>query len=196
MAIAIDFLCRGVLVNVKDIRGSFFIKWMPRCLGEKELKIGSTDAADGYEMRISKSGIIASLVTIVIGTFCIYASWEGYSEYRRISEYGGYATGYVTKKHCSRASNGKSTYYIDYWFSPALGEKVNAIGIISKQQWESLEMGDSLEVRYSLPHPDHNVPKYGGSVSLAYVFFFFLLGAVFLVYGIMRIMQMFRLNRS
>lgn len=147
-------------------------------------------------MKISKSGIIASLVTIVIGTFCIYTSWEGYSEYRRISEYGGYATGYVAKKHFSRASDGKSTYYLDYWFLPASGEKVNTTGIISKQQWELLKMGDSLEVRYSLPHPERNVPKYGGSVSLVYVFFLFLLGAVFLVYGIMRIMQMFRLNRS
>ena len=147
-------------------------------------------------MKISNSGIIASLVTIVIGTFFIYTSWEAYSEYRRISEYDGYATGYVTKKHFSRASDGKSTYYLDYWFSTASGEKVNATGIILKQQWESLKMGDSLEVRYSLSRPSHNVPKYGGSVPLAYVFFLFLLGAVFLVYGIMRIIHKFRLKSS
>ena len=147
-------------------------------------------------MRISKAGIFASLITIMIGTFCIYTSWEAYSEYKRISEYDGYTTGYVTKKHFSRASDGKSTYYLDYWFSTATAQKVNATGIISKQQWELLKVDDSLEVRYSLSHPDHNLPKYGGSVSLAYVFFLFLLGAVFLVYGIMRIIHNLCLNRS
>lgn len=140
-------------------------------------------------MTRSKSGMIVSLIAIVIGTFCIYASWEAYSEYRRISEYDGYATGYVIKKHFSRGSDGKSTYYLYYWFLPAPGEKVNATGIISKQQWESLKEGDSLGIRYNMLRPDLNVPKNGGSVPVAYVFFLILLGAAFLVFGIQRIIS-------
>lgn len=172
------------------------MEWLIGCFGKDRVN-NCTHRRKGQEkMRISKSGIIASLFAVVIGTFFIYTSWEACSEYRRISEYDGYATGYVTKKHFSRASDGKSTYYLDYWFSSISAKKVNATGIISKQQWELLKIGDSLEVRYSLSQPDHNVPKYGGSVSLAYVFFLFLLGTVLLVYGIMRIMQKCRLNRS
>lgn len=169
---------------------------MPRCLGKDGVENWTYRRRGQVKMKISNSGMIASLVTIAIGTFCIYTSWEAYSEYRRISEYDGYATGYVTKKHFSRASDGKSRYYLDYWFSTATAQKVNATGSISKQQWELLKMGDSLEVRYSLSRPERNVPKYGGSVSLVYVFFLILLGAVFLVYGIMRIINNIRQNRS
>jgi hypothetical protein len=143
-------------------------------------------------LKISKSGIIVALITGITGLFFLSASWEAYSEYMRVNEYAGYATGHVTKKYFSRAADGNSIYYLDYWFLLPDGSKISSTGNVFQQHWDALKIDNTLNIRYDLSNPNRNIPNYSGSISLVYVFFVFLLGAVFLIFGVMRLINSFK----
>lgn len=145
-------------------------------------------------MKISKSGIIVAFITIIIGIFFLSGTWWSYSEYKRVNEYAGFAIGHVTNKHFSQGADGNSMYYLDYWFLLPGGKKVKSTSNLLQQQWEALKIDDTLEIRYDLSNPDRNIPKYGGSLPLVYVFLVFVLGAVFLVFGIMRLISSFKMG--
>ena len=146
----------------------------------------------GEGLKISKSGIIVALITGTIGLFFLWASWEAYAEYIKVNEYAGYATGHVTKKHLSRIADGSSVYHLDYWFLLSDGNKISATSNILQQHWNALKIDDTLEIRYDLSNPNRNIPNYGGGISLFFIFFIFLLGAVFLIFGLMRLVNSFR----
>jgi len=133
------------------------------------------------------SRMVFSVICLLIGVFFLYIGWEAYSEHARIEEYAGFATGYLTQKHFQRASDGNSVYYLEYWFMLADGRKIISKRNVLKEHWDILKVNDALEIRYDKSSPDRNIPLSGGGVSLAYVFFVFLLGAVFLIFGIMRL---------
>jgi hypothetical protein len=146
----------------------------------------------GKRLKISKSGIIVALITGIIGLFFLLASWEAYSEYRRVNEYTGYAAGHVTKKYFSRAADGNSIYYLDYWFLLPDGNKISSTSNMVQQQWDALKIDDTLGIRYDLSNPNRNISNFSGSISLVYVFFVFLLGTVFLIFGVMRLINSFK----
>lgn len=146
----------------------------------------------GKRLKISKSGIIVALITGIIGLFFLWEGWEGYSEYMRVNEYAGYATGHVTKKYFSRAADGNVIYYLDYWFLLPDGNRVTSTSNMFQQNWDALKIDDTLRIRYDLSNPNRNIPKHSGSISLVYVFFIFLLGAVFLIFGVMRLINSFK----
>jgi hypothetical protein len=145
-------------------------------------------------MRISVSHAVVGTISLLIGVFFVMASWESISEYMRVKEYAGFATGNVTNKHFSQAADGNSLYYIDYWFILADGKKISSTRSILKQHWDVLKVDDTLEIRYDKSNPNRNTPMAGGSVSLVYAFFVFILGAVFLIFGIMRLISGFKKN--
>jgi hypothetical protein len=143
-------------------------------------------------MKISKSTVISGAVSLLIGVFFIMASWESCSEYMRVKEYAGFATGHVTNKHYARSADGNSVYYLDYWFLIVDGQKISSTRSILKQHWDVLKVDDTLEIRYDKSNPNRNIPFAGGSVSLVYAFFIFIFGSVFLIFGIMRLVSVFR----
>jgi hypothetical protein len=143
-------------------------------------------------MKTTTSRILLGGISFLIGVFFVSASWEAYGEYMRIKEYAGHATGHLTQKHYQRASDGNSIYYLDYWFLPVGGNKISSTNSILKEHWDGLKPDDTLEVRYDKSNPSRNIPLSGGSVSLVYAFFVFVLGAVFLVFGIMRLIDSFK----
>ena len=148
----------------------------------------------GKILKISKSGITVAFITIIIGIFFLSGTWEAYLEYMRVNEYAGHATGHVTNKHFSQGADGNSMYYLDYWFLLPGGGKIKSTSNLLQQQWEALKIDDTLEIRYDLSNPNRNIPKYGGSLSLVYVFLVFVLGVVFLVFGIMRLISSFKMT--
>jgi hypothetical protein len=143
-------------------------------------------------MRFSISHTVLGIVSLLIGTFFVMASLESYSEYARVKEYSGFAVGHVEKKHFQRASDGNSLYYLDYWFIITDSNKISSTSSILKQHWDVLQVDDTLEIRYDKSNPNRNIPLAGGSVSLVYAFFVLIFGAVFLVFGIMRLIPVFR----
>jgi len=143
-------------------------------------------------LKISKSGIIVALITGITGLFFLSASWEACLEYRRVNEYAGYATGHVTKKYFSRAADGNSIYYLDYWFLLPDGNKISSTSNMFQQHWDSLKIDDTLGIRYDLSNPNRNISNFSGSISPVYIFFVFLLGAVFLIFGVMRLINSFK----
>jgi len=137
-------------------------------------------------MRISLSVIIFSLVCVFAGVIFLSGSWGAYAQYQRIRAYEGKAVGHITGKHFQTGSDGSGSYFVDYWFVPFGGGKISATGLINKQQWDMLKVGDTMEVRFNRQDPGQNIPQYGGSSSLIFAFFMFLLGGVFLLFGVMR----------
>jgi hypothetical protein len=72
---------------------------------------------------------------------------------------------------------------MDYWFMSSVGSKISASSIIAKQQWDMLQVNDTLEIRFDRSNPNRNIPMYGGSPSLVFAFFMLVLAAVFMIFG-------------
>lgn len=140
-------------------------------------------------MKISFSRIFWGMFSIGIGLFFLAGSWGSYVEYQRMQSYEGRAIGHLTNKHFKLGSDGGGNYYIDYWFVPAIGVKIRASSIISKQQWDLLKVDDTVEIRYDKSNPNKNIPMYGGSPSLVFAFFILILAGVLILFGIFRLVN-------
>lgn len=143
-------------------------------------------------MKSSLPGIIFGFICVGIGFFFLAGSYYAYLDYTRVQKYSGRASGQVTKKYSLIASDGSGNYYLDYSFVSSAGSKINASSSIAKQQWDTLRVGDALEIRYDLSDHNRSIPMYGGSPSLIFAFFIFVLGGVFLVFGASRLMENFK----
>jgi hypothetical protein len=147
-------------------------------------------------VKISFSGILWGLICLGIGFFFLVGSWGSYSEYKRVQDYEGRAIGHITNKHFKLGSDGGGNYYIDYWFMPSAGGKINATSIIAKQQWDILKFDDTMEIRYDQSNPNRNIPMYGGSPSLVFAFFMLVLGVVFMLFVSSRFYNSFHKRKS
>ena len=143
-------------------------------------------------MKISFSGIFWGFICVCVGCFFLAGTWGAYLDYNRAKEYSGRASGHVTKKHFQTAADGGGNYYLDYWFVRSDGSKISATSVISKQQWDILQVNDNLEIRYNPSNPIHNIPLYGGGPSLVFAFFMLVLGIVFLIFGVLRFPASFK----
>lgn len=133
-----------------------------------------------------------SVIFLSIGIFLLWGGWEAFLDYTRTKDYLGYSTGQVVKKHFTRASDGNTLYYIDYFFTSAGKEKIRTTGTIHKQFWDMLKENDRLEVRYNPADPERNFPAESGGASLIYALFIFLLGMVFSLFGITNFLRSFK----
>lgn len=147
-------------------------------------------------LKISFSGIILGLICIGIGCFLLAGTWGAYIEYKRVQDYSGKAVGHITNKHFKKGSDGGGNYYIDYWFMSSSDSKINTSSGISKQQWDTFKVNDTLEIKFDPSKPNRNMPLYGGSPSLIYAFFMLILGVVFILFGGSRFYNSFHKRTS
>lgn len=126
-------------------------------------------------LKTSFSGIFWRLISLGVGCFFLAGAWGAYTVYNRTQGYNGRVIGEITKKHFQMTADGGGNYFVEYWFMPASGHKVNAIGSISKQQWDTLKISDKLEIRYDLSNHTRNIPMDSGSSSLVFAFFMLIL---------------------
>ncbi len=143
-------------------------------------------------MKTSFTGILGGFISVGLGCLLLLGTWGIYLDYNRVQDYSGQATGQITKKHFKTATDGSGNYFLDYSFVPSAGSKISSTGDISKQQWDTLQIDDHLEIRYDLSNPKRNIPMYGGSPSLVLAFFMLVLGAVFMAFGCSRFLTSFR----
>ena len=140
-------------------------------------------------LKISLSRILGGLICVAIGCFFLAGSWGIYVEHNRIKAYSGLTSGHITKKHFRTATDGSGNYYLDYWFVTSRGDKFNATSGMSKQQWDTLKVDNTIEVRYDLSNPGRNIPVYGGNPSLVAAFLALVLGSVLLIFGVLRFFE-------
>jgi len=143
-------------------------------------------------LKISFSRVLWGVICLGVGLFFLAGSWGSYAEYQRVQNYDGRAIGHITSKHFKLGSDGGGNYYVDYWFMPSADGKISATGIIAKQQWEMLKVDDTFEIRYDRSNPNLSIPMYGGSPSLVFSFFMLILGAVFILFGSLRLVSGFK----
>ena len=148
--------------------------------------------SEASKLKISISGIFFGFISVGIGCFFLAGTWVSYSDYNRVQDYSGKATGQVTKKHFQTTADGSGNYYLDYSFAPSPGNKISATSDISKQQWDTLRVGDTLQIRYDQSNPNRSIPMYGSSPSLVFAFFTLVLGAVFMAFGCSRFLTSFK----
>ena len=147
-------------------------------------------------MKISFSGIFWGLICLGVGLFFLVGSWGSYVEYKRVQDYKGRAIGHITNKNFKLGSDGGGNYYIDYWFMPSVRSKISVSSVLAKQQWDILQVDDTMEIRYDQSNPNRNIPMYGGSPSLVLAFFMLVLGAVFMLFGGSRFFNSFHKRKN
>jgi hypothetical protein len=147
-------------------------------------------------LKISFSGIFWGLICICIGCFFLAGTWGSYLNYNRLQEYSGRAVGKITDKHFQKATDGSGNYCLDYWFLSAAGSKISAGSVIDKQQWDMLQVGDTMEIRYDQSNPNRNITMSGGSPSLVLAFFMLVLGTVFIIFGGSRFLNSFHKRKT
>jgi hypothetical protein len=147
-------------------------------------------------LKASFSGIFGGLISAGVGCFFLASTWYAYLDYARVQDYSGQAIGQVINKHFQTAADGSGNYYLDYLFVTSAGSKISASSDISKQQWDTLQVNDNLEIRYDLLNPNRNIPLYGGSPSLVWAFFMLVLGSVFMLFGVSRFLTSFKKQKS
>jgi hypothetical protein len=147
-------------------------------------------------LKISISGIVTALVAICVGIFLLCGTWGAYTDYNLVQEYSEHASGQITKKYFQTAVDGNGNYYLDYEFVSSNGSKISASSLISKQQWDTLQVNDKMEIRYDKSNPNRNIPIYGSSPSLVFAFFMLVLGVVFMLFGISRFFTSFKNKRK
>ena len=147
-------------------------------------------------MKISFSGIFFGLICICIGCFFLAGTWGSYLDNNRLQEYSGRAIGHITKKHFQTTTDGSGNYYLDYWFLSAAGSKMSVSSVTAKQQWDMLQVDDTMEIRYDQSNPNSNIPMYGGSPSLVLAFFMLVLGVVFILFGGSRFFNSFHKRKT
>jgi len=150
----------------------------------------------GKTLKISASKVVLGVIALGIGGFLILGGWGGYSDYMSTRDFSGLALGKVAGKHFQRGSDGNTLYYVDYRFTPAGGNEITATGEIFKQSWDILKDGDSLQIRYDPADSQRNFPAGTGGASIIYAVFIFVLGMVFLVFGVSNLMVGFKWRRS
>ena len=143
-------------------------------------------------MKVFFSVIFWGLISLAVGCLFLAGTWGDYAEYSRIQKYDGQAIGKITKKHFQTTVEGGGNYYLDYWFTTSSGNQINATSDISKQQWDVLQIGDTLEIRYDRSEPHRSIPRYGTTSPLVLAFFMLVLGAVFIIFGVSRFWASFK----
>ena len=147
-------------------------------------------------MKISFSGIFWGSICICLGCILLAGTWGSYSDYNRLQNYSGRAIGHITKKHFQTAADSSGNYYLDYCFLPAAGGTISVSSVIAKQQWDMLQVNDTMEIRYDQSDPNRNIPMYGGSPSLVMAFFMLVMGTVFLLFGGSRLFNSFHKRKT
>ncbi|HPD57093.1 MAG TPA: DUF3592 domain-containing protein [Smithellaceae bacterium] len=144
-------------------------------------------------MQISVVRIFMATIFILIGSFFVAGGWQAYKDFAKTKHYTGLAIGHLTKKHLARASDGNTIYYVDYYFRHAGSGEITATSETIKQVWDLLKEGDRMEIRYDPADPQHNnFPVGSGGASLIYAVFIFVLGMVFLSFGISRLLTILK----
>jgi hypothetical protein len=121
----------------------------------------------------------------LVGLVVLVGSWAAYSLDTSIERHGGRAVGYVTKKTFLFAADGDSDYVLEYRFALPSGERMNAQRTVSKELWSGLEESQSFVVLYHPENPNRNFPLGAGVTSFRVTLLVSVLGAVFLVFGLL-----------
>ena len=143
-------------------------------------------------MKFSFSGIFWGLISLAVGCLFLAGTWGAYAEYNYIKKYNGLAIGKITKKHFQTIADGGANYYLDYSFMSSTGDEIHASSEIARQQWDALQIGDTLEIRYDRSEPHRSIPRYGTTSPLVLAFFMLVLGAVFIIFGVSRFWASFK----
>jgi len=102
-------------------------------------------------------------------TFGCLATFSGWTEYRRdngIERSGQRAEGHLTRKTFLHIYDTAVDYYIDYWFTPPGGERIQESRQISEGLWDKMREGGTFTVMYSPADPRQNYPQGESKASI------------------------------
>lgn len=144
------------------------------------------------ESRGSKTALAIAIVFVIFGLIGVVGSWGAYFMDTEIVRSGLRADAQLLKKVFLRVADGDSDYILEYRFTTASGQPVEASRTVSKALWHSVREGQQLSVRYSEKNPKRNFPDGQGVTSLSVVVFVSLLSALIGILGVLIVWGYFR----
>jgi hypothetical protein len=141
--------------------------------------------------------IVGSLLTIgITGGF-----WSRLREERALLADGAYAQATLVAKRAYNRSDDTRVYQLSYQFPLGDGRTWAATRDIDQGEWNRLQAGDRLEVRYDRANPDrHLMPVFATPVALALLgltpLVFLVLGALLFRAGLREVLLPLRLYRT
>jgi len=142
--------------------------------------------------KISIGGPLIGAAFFVVGLVFIVGSWGAYLTDSNIVKNGASADGRLMKKYFMRAADGDSDHMIEYWFKTADGVMIEATRGISRDLWNALHEGQTLQIHYARDNPRRNFPLGAGVTSPGIAIYASVFGALFALSGGALVWRCFR----
>ena len=141
---------------------------------------------------MNKSAFVIGFLFALVGIVSITGSWAVYSVDTGIFERGTNTEGRLIDKSIVYSTDGDSDYLLVYTFTLPDGREMKVNRSVSKDLWSELNVGDSLKIYYKADNPARNFPEGGGNTSVSVAIFVSIIGALFLVFGILLLAGSFK----
>jgi hypothetical protein len=129
------------------------------------------------------ASLALGVLFLVAGLVALVGSWGAYFTDTAIVSEGSQAQARMTRKTFIFDAGGDSEYRIEYVFALPDGQRVDGQYGISREQWEPLQEGATIRVRYAAADPARNFPVGYGVTSRALIVLVSLLGLLGVAVG-------------
>lgn len=96
------------------------------------------------------------VVSLTIGMVFLFTAWQGYQNYAAKKEFSQLATGRITEKFIDESASSDAVHKVRYDFVLKNGEGVQGEGELLKNHWDTVKIGDMLDIRYHPKEPERN----------------------------------------
>jgi hypothetical protein len=131
----------------------------------------------------SRAGTIVGIVLILLGVLSIIGAWGTYRNDVDINESGVRIVGEIIRKDL-QPDNPNEYFWIQYRFALPDGQAIEHGWSIDKREWDALQVGGRIPLRYQADNPAHNFPEGRGNRSIGVTMYAIIFGLAFALAGI------------
>jgi hypothetical protein len=130
----------------------------------------------------SRATTIVGMVFIVLGLLSLIGAWSTYRNDVQISETGVRVEGEIIRKDY-QPDNPNEYYWVQYRFELPDGQSITHGWPLAKREWDALQVGGRIPLRYQADNPTRNFPEGRGNTSIGVTMFASIFGLAFALAG-------------
>jgi hypothetical protein len=131
----------------------------------------------------SRAGTIVGIVLILLGVLSIIGAWGTYRNDVQINESGVRVEGEIIRK-ILQPDNPNEYYWVQYRFALPDGQSIEHGWSLDKREWDALQVGGRIPLRYQADNPVRNFPEGRGNRSIGVTMYAVIFGLAFALAGV------------